>query len=397
MSRRRIKRYLLVLLVISVIAAVLGGTGTFASFGDAQRSPSPGHFSLSGSVTGLAPGAPSTLVVTADSAVSAEATITSLTVSVSSAAPNCSALSYLRLDHTAFTGNPPTVTVTDFSPAWVVPSGGIASTSIPIELLPNAPKVGCQSVTFPFDYNATATYGTATDTLSISGTPKRQTVTTKIEEAYAVHATKTTVHRGTARFRITVSNPGDVTLQAVTVTDRRASRCARTFGTLAPGASRTYTCEKPAVRKSFMNVAVVTGESAQGAGAKARATFMVTVRTNRTVTLTLPDVLFASDQSTLRATATPKLAFVLRVLKATFPTGHITVTGYTDNVGTAAYNLVLSKRRATTVADWLEQRGVPAKRITIAWKGETHPIASNATAAGRENNRRVTITIHRGH
>ena len=66
---------------------------------------------------------------------------------------------------------------------------------------------------------------------------------------------------GTATFTITVTNIGDVALTNVTVTDARSPNCNKTIGTLAPGASTSYTCTKPNVTASFNNVAVVTGKA----------------------------------------------------------------------------------------------------------------------------------------
>ena len=63
----------------------------------------------------------------------------------------------------------------------------------------------------------------------------------------------------TATFKITVTNTGDVALTNVTVTDALSPNCNRTIGTLAPGASTSYTCTRPDVRASFSNVAVVAG------------------------------------------------------------------------------------------------------------------------------------------
>jgi uncharacterized repeat protein (TIGR01451 family) len=63
----------------------------------------------------------------------------------------------------------------------------------------------------------------------------------------------------TATFKITVTNTGDVALTNVTITDALSPNCNRTIGTLAPGASTSYTCTRPDVRSSFNNVAVVTG------------------------------------------------------------------------------------------------------------------------------------------
>jgi uncharacterized repeat protein (TIGR01451 family) len=67
----------------------------------------------------------------------------------------------------------------------------------------------------------------------------------------------------TATFKITVTNTGDVALTNVTVTDALSPNCNRTIGTLAPGASTSYTCTRPDVTASFNNVAVVTGRAGE--------------------------------------------------------------------------------------------------------------------------------------
>ena len=69
------------------------------------------------------------------------------------------------------------------------------------------------------------------------------------------------------------------------------------------------------------------------------------------------------------------------------------VIGHTDSTGEAAYNLQLSQRRAQAVANILIAGGVPAQRIAAGGQGETQPVASNDTAAGRAQNRRVEIII----
>ena len=67
--------------------------------------------------------------------------------------------------------------------------------------------------------------------------------------------------------------------------------------------------------------------------------------------------------------------------------------GHTDSDGSDAYNLDLSNRRAQSVASYLEGRGVNRARIATQGFGESQPIASNATAAGKQQNRRVEIRI----
>jgi outer membrane protein OmpA-like peptidoglycan-associated protein len=71
----------------------------------------------------------------------------------------------------------------------------------------------------------------------------------------------------------------------------------------------------------------------------------------------------------------------------------IEVAGHTDNVGGADYNQQLSQRRASSVAQYLESRGVSEQRLMTAGGGENHPIASNSTEQGRAANRRVEVTL----
>lgn len=71
----------------------------------------------------------------------------------------------------------------------------------------------------------------------------------------------------------------------------------------------------------------------------------------------------------------------------------IRVEGHTDNIGTARYNQTLSLRRAESVARELEQAGLPSQSIQRAGLGFSKPVADNATADGRAQNRRVVITV----
>jgi len=232
--------------------------------------------------------------------------------------------------------------------------------------------------------------------IAIYTTRRTQTLTTRIVTHKTLNSSKTTTGYGSAHFKVKVTNTGNVSLHTVTVADELAAACSRSIGTLAAGASRSYRCVARSVKKSFTNAAVATGTDIGKVRARSRAG--VKVKTSRAVivTLTIPDVLFAFNKSTLRPDATHALTVVLRALTVDYPLGHVTVRGYTDNVGTLAYNIGLSQRRATTVAQRLERRGIPTSRLSIAWNGEADPVASNATPQGRAKNRRVTISVRTG-
>ncbi|MFM7811243.1 MAG: OmpA family protein [Acinetobacter junii] len=72
----------------------------------------------------------------------------------------------------------------------------------------------------------------------------------------------------------------------------------------------------------------------------------------------------------------------------------ILVTGYTDNTGNDSINIPLSQARAQSVKNYLANQGVSSSRIDAQGLGSSNPIASNATAAGKEQNRRVEISIY---
>lgn len=105
-------------------------------------------------------------------------------------------------------------------------------------------------------------------------------------------------------------------------------------------------------------------------------------------------VLFASGQATLLHEAQAKLNQVADVLLATRER-NVTVEGYTDSKGSDSSNVDLSQRRADAVRNYLVQRGYEGDLIQARGLGEAQPIADNASAEGRANNRRVQIVIER--
>jgi outer membrane protein OmpA-like peptidoglycan-associated protein len=117
------------------------------------------------------------------------------------------------------------------------------------------------------------------------------------------------------------------------------------------------------------------------------------VRQGDNITLDVPGgVTFAFNSADLNAQFFPVLDKVAATL-AEYNKTVIEVAGHTDSVGSDAYNLQLSDRRANSVAAYLASHGVDRSRMVTVGAGEAHPTASNDTDAGRAQNRRVEITI----
>ena len=107
--------------------------------------------------------------------------------------------------------------------------------------------------------------------------------------------------------------------------------------------------------------------------------------------VTLRGILFDVGQATIRDSSAAQLAEVGALLKAD-PALALEVIGHTDNTGTAAGNLTLSRQRADAVKNWLvKTHGIDAARLTTAGRGDTVPVADNTTDAGRAQNRRVEL------
>lgn len=111
------------------------------------------------------------------------------------------------------------------------------------------------------------------------------------------------------------------------------------------------------------------------------------------ITLNMPgNVTFASDSADLNAQFFRVLDQVAGTLSEYNQTV-IEVAGHTDSTGSDAYNQQLSERRAASVIAYLASHGVQDKRMIRVGAGEQHPVASNATPEGRQQNRRVEITL----
>ncbi|GAB2616686.1 OmpA family protein [Novilysobacter erysipheiresistens] len=117
------------------------------------------------------------------------------------------------------------------------------------------------------------------------------------------------------------------------------------------------------------------------------------VRQGDNITLNMPDnITFGFDSSALQPQFYPVLDDVAATLREYNQT-IVEVAGHTDSKGTDAYNQQLSVRRADAVGDYLLSRGLMRDRFIITGAGESRPVASNDTDAGRAQNRRVEITL----
>ena len=108
--------------------------------------------------------------------------------------------------------------------------------------------------------------------------------------------------------------------------------------------------------------------------------------------VTLPGIFFDTGRSELKSGARNTLTRIAQQLKGDEAIT-ITVEGHTDSVGSETSNQELSERRAAAVRDLLVSVGVPSDRITITGRGEANPVATNKTASGRQQNRRVELVI----
>lgn len=103
-------------------------------------------------------------------------------------------------------------------------------------------------------------------------------------------------------------------------------------------------------------------------------------------------ILFATDSAAVQGSIQNDLYTVADNLNR-YPNTRVEVVGHTDNTGSAAYNQDLSERRAAAVASILRNAGVSGGRIASYGRGESMPVASNLTADGQAQNRRVEILI----
>ena len=126
---------------------------------------------------------------------------------------------------------------------------------------------------------------------------------------------------------------------------------------------------------------------------RSRGSLNIVRQPDNSIRLDMPsEVLFDFDSAAIKPSFAPSLGKVANVLQQ-YPDTNIRIVGYTDSVGSDQYNLGLSQRRAQSVAGYLGSQGVAPQRLTTEGMGKQNPRASNATEAGRQQNRRVEMFI----
>jgi outer membrane protein OmpA-like peptidoglycan-associated protein len=190
--------------------------------------------------------------------------------------------------------------------------------------------------------------------------------------------------------------------EAKAAADAQAAREAQRQAELTAAKQAQMKAEaqaKEAALRAQEAAARADAERAQKAAADLRAQLLAqfnsileTRDTPRGLVVSLGDVLFATGKYDLKPDAQVKLAKLSGIILA-HPGLNLAVEGYTDSVGSEEFNQTLSEKRAESVADFLVQQGLSQDRVTAQGFGESSPVASNDTAAGRQQNRRVEIVV----
>jgi len=127
--------------------------------------------------------------------------------------------------------------------------------------------------------------------------------------------------------------------------------------------------------------------------AKLQGSGVSVTRSGNDIILNMPgNITFKTDSADIRADFFDVLSSVALVVKE-FDKTTLNVAGHTDSVGSDQYNQSLSERRAASVGNYFTSHGVLAARVMTVGYGESQPVASNSTEAGRAQNRRVELTL----
>lgn len=174
---------------------------------------------------------------------------------------------------------------------------------------------------------------------------------------------------------------------------QRYSQIARQHADLMLNQERLARLELERERLQLaLREAKLLGAQQQGQWLEEQVVYLAASETDRGLVMTLGDVLFDAGRTELKASANRTILKLVQFLQIN-PRRNIRIEGYTDNRGIAEENLELSRARAQAVADVLVDLGIDARRMQVKGYGEAHPLAENASAKGRAQNRRVEILI----
>lgn len=177
---------------------------------------------------------------------------------------------------------------------------------------------------------------------------------------------------------------------------KAACRCAQTASCKAAHKG-ACTCAKKAkkapAKAQKAKAAQAAAEKRASTHAEALSTLGTATRTGNVINVTFKEpIRFAHNSDKIDVRSNKNLDATANLLKKQ-PGNAIVVKGYTDSLGDPNYNIDLSQRRAQAVANALKARGVAEENISAVGYGASYPVATNTTAQGRAQNRRVELEI----
>jgi outer membrane protein OmpA-like peptidoglycan-associated protein len=184
------------------------------------------------------------------------------------------------------------------------------------------------------------------------------------------------------------------TARMAAASSEQETDAARSQAATARMAAASSQQETDAARSQAATARMAAASSEQEAAELQRQIGVLQAKvTDRGLIVTLGDVLFESGRADLREGSAGNLNKLVAFLDK-YPDRVVAIEGYTDSVGSEDYNQVLSQRRADSVRSYLVRQGINSARLTASGMGKTDPVASNESANGRQQNRRVAVIIN---
>lgn len=216
----------------------------------------------------------------------------------------------------------------------------------------------------------------------------RQRAATAMQQAEIARADQAVAAAGAERNRILMAARSAEARQAVGQAEEARTEAEQQRAQ----ADAARAAAEKARQEAETQLAAAAAATAKAAKLQAEMAALQAQQTERGMVLTLGDVLFDTGRAELKPGAFDTLDRLASFMREN-PERKLTIEGHTDSVGSEAFNLGLSQRRADAVRAALASRGVDGSRISTAGLGKARPVASNETAEGRQRNRRVEIVI----